>query len=1273
MEINTDEINAAKEAGFTDNEIKNNFADEMNAAKSAGFTQKEIDKQFGFGPIDKSPFKNLISFAKEDVIAKAAKRKAAGEAIQKVVVGEKFDGDYILEQILGANLYNLGYRAITEKGTPKAITMDIPKDYTFAEEFLTTAGTIALESPIFLGSAIPGFLAGGAVGGAVAGPAGVGVGATTGAAFTGAAIPAGTRKALIKILENQDNKKPSDVMQILLEEALPEALKEGGKFSVSMLSPLAKIPGIGKLSEKYITRTAAQILGYEGTGAIIDRELPDMREFGMTSALMAIFNIRLPSKKAAEKAKETFIETGKRPIEIAIDSGKNRIVKEDMYSENIKVSRAYKDLVEPKKEVIEVKSKDIEIIKFEDPIAEMASRPISFEGVKDPFTFGTAKEKITDATKNAKRQFIIKAIDQKYPVYEALKDAKVNTKTGIEKLNQYETLRIQEGMQGRSAHFIEYGTLDFNTLSVNGPSLMSIVKPFVQEKTETRLLSSYLANKQAIDLMSRGKDTPFDMDTAKVFVKKYEKKKVVDPETGKKISYEEASQKSNAYNDTVLKYAFDGGLITKESYQAFKEINKNYVPMAAELPKPGQSGFIKGASNPFRRLKGQKIYKIIDPLESIVKNTDYIIRMTELNKAKNDFIYNFVLEQQKKDPTSFDWIKKKKGNLKPIEIQRKELENIMDKDVVKKLSDKGVEELLIFRQEAVYPDANSFSLRNTKTGKYEVWEVGEDLVNAYRVMDNPGMNTFQRWMSAPSRTLRAGAIVTPDFAVPNFLKDTVNATFLSKVPWIPIGDSIKGLFYVFYKDPKRASEEYKRYLKSGGAQATLRSIDKSMFDSDVHSILNKGVMRNEYTGPLGPFRAFTDLSEEMTRVAMNEKVYKAAKKAGLPERQALERAGFESRNLLDYAKKGIVGAAINRYSTFWNARVQGATVIYEAFRDRPQKAMTMIGLTVVLPTIGFYIGNLDENGDLDKDYEELPDYIKNNKYYFKVNGKGRFFPKNFEVGTFFSGITEKTLDYIRNKDKPAFIEFVKDFSLEHLKGYSPIPTALKPFAENETNYSFFRGAPILPPDAPKDMLNSYYSTEYTNPTIQKLAEGLAEIVGVDNYFANPIYLENIYDSYTGGIGRIVKESINELAIVGGVIEDPIKPTDPLTKIPGIRVFQAKDVYGYSKSISEFYKKTEYHKKLFSTVDYLLKTNNTEGYLKEIKNVNFDVKATLDVLEKMKETSKEIKIVYNAKKKHDGTLFTSDEKRELIDDLYKIRIGLAQKGLQIMKSIEQGNK
>jgi len=1262
-----------QEGGFDQKDITAWKQGKVKELQEGGFTNQEIANEFKFEP-DTKIVKDYVGNVARDYLSgrgiiiseeempyqteqtRSEQLKELKKDIKETVVGEKFDGDYIAEQILGGNLWNLSKRAAKGEGTPEALKLPTPKDYTWTEEFLTTLGTLAVDSPLYAGSALVGL-----------------PGGTLGAGFTGAMIPTTTRATILKVLENQDEGKPSDVMKILLEETLLEGVKEGAKFSASLALPMLKLPGGKALAEKYISRTAAQIIGYQGTGLLLDEEIPDMGEFASTALLFGLFNIRLPKAKAEKKSKQIFIDYGKKPTDVALDSAKNRTVREDLLSDNVTI-RAY-EIKDAKK--IEIPKEEIQVTtkpKFEDPIANKAAENISFEINKMPITKEQIAETVKQSAKTTKRKFVIKAIDQKYPVLEALRELNIKTKTGIEKLNTYELLRLQEGMQGRSAHFIEFGTLDFKTLAENGPSLMSIVKPFVKDsKTETALFSTYLTNRHAVTLAKRGKESGVDIPNAEIFLKKYTNKKVKDPDTGKMITYEQAAKKVDTYlQDGVLKYAFDGGLITKESYNAFREINKNYMPMARELPRPGESGFIKGSSNPFKRLKGSKV-KIIDPLESIVKNTDYIVRMTELNKTKNDFI-NTVLEAQKKDPEALSWIKKKKGNLKPITVQRKELEKFFDKETLDKLSNKGVEELSIFRQEAVYPDGNSISLRNTKTGKYEVYEVGEDLVTAFRVMDNPSMNFVVKFLTAPTRFLRTGAIVTPDFALPNFFKDTMNATFLSKIGWVPIVDSIKGIFHVVYKDPKRATEAYKRFLKNGGAQSTLRSVDRTMFDADAHAILNKGVMRNEYSTPiLGQFRYFTEISEEATRVAMSEKVYKVAKKKGLSERDALERAGFEARDLLDYAKKGTVGARINKGVPFFNARTQGAVKGYEAFRDRPTKFLSMIGLTVILPTFMAYNALVDEDGELDQDFKELPDYIRNNKYYTKVNGKGVFFPKGFEIGTFFSNLTEKVLDYLRINEKQDFMKYTKEFLLEHAKGYTPIPTFARPFIENLFDYSIFREAPILPADAPKDMLNSYYSTEYTNPTIKELSENLAIMVGADNYFANPIYVENIYDSYFGSVGRMAKDAINAIAIKGGIIDDPIRPSDPLTKIPGIRVFQAKDVYGYSKSIQEFYSRTKDYKTVMNTVDYLLKIGNTEGYLKESKKVNFDIKAVIEIEKGMKDVSKDIKVIYNAKMKDDGTLFTPEEKRDLIDDLYKTRIGLAQKGLQIIKNVEQQDK
>jgi len=1250
MEINTDEINAAREAGFTDQEIKNSFADELNAAKAAGFTDQEINKQFNFQPVDDGLFKNLFDTAKKRV----EERRATREAVQTAVVGEKFDGDYILEEILGTNLWNLSKRAIKGEGSPDAFNMPQPKDYTWTEEFLTTAGKLAIESPLYGISALPG-----AAVGVFGGPLGV----VGGASFTGAAIPTATRSLLVEVLKNQDEQKPSDVIKILLDKSLKEGAKEGLKFSVSMLLPQAKVPGFGTLAENYLTRVAAQIVGYEGTGIALDKELPSAREFTLNSALLALFNIRLPGKVARDKAETTFIETGKTPTEVTMDGMKDRTIVEDLASTNIKTPRAYKDLKD--KDVIDLKPEEYKVEKvekFDDPIANKAAENISFEPTKNPLTI----EKIKETAKKAKRKFIIEMIDQKYPVLEALREAGVRTKTGIEKLNPYESLRILEGSSGRASYFIENKTLDFKTLADKGPGLVDIVEPIASvSKKELQLFSAYLANRHALTLTKRGKETGIDINNAKIFVEKYSTRETFNKRTDEKSTFEARAKLVDQLQKDVIEYAKDADKLPKDAYDAYVEINQNYVPMAKELPKPGKTGFVKGASNPFKRLKGSKL-KIIDPLETMVKNIDFIIRASELNVVKSNFI-DVILEAKKRNPELFKDIIEKKSNLKPINILRKELEPILDKNQIDKLSDNAVTHLTIFRQEAVYPSETSISFR--KDGKYQVWEVGKELADAFRVMDNQAINIFQKFMEAPAKLLRTGAIVDPDFAIPNFLRDTGNATFLSKVTFIPFKDSFMGLFYILYRgNAEKSSEAYKRYLKGGGFNSVLRSIDRSIYDGDVHKILSQGAIRNEYKTILGPVKALTDVSESMTRVGLNEKVYQAAKKKGLSEREAIERATFEQMNLLDYQKKGTLGATINRYGTFWNARVQSTVNWLEALRDRPGRASAALFFTAVLPSIGFYIYNMD-----DKDYKEIPEYIKQQKWYAKINGVGRFYPKGYDVQAFVSSLIEKTLDAVRTDDPKAFSEFAKDFIVQNGKQFNPLPTWLKPHFENLFNYSIFRDAPILPSNAPKDIKNQYYSTEYTNPIIKKLAENLTELVGIDNYFANPIYLENIYDGYTAGLGAKVKESLTYISINYGIIDDPIKPSDDLSKIPGVRAFQAKDVYGNSASVQKFYRRIEEYKKDFNTIKYLKQTGNTEALKKEYKKYNFDIQAIIDQEEKVKEAGDGIKVIYNAKTKGDGTLWTPEEKQELIEDLYKSRIAAAQRGLKILGMLEENKK
>jgi len=555
-----------------------------------------------------------------------------------------------------------------------------------------------------------------------------------------------------------------------------------------------------------------------------------------------------------------------------------------------------------------------------------------------------------------------------------------------------------------------------------------------------------------------------------------------------------------------------------------------------------------------------------------------------------------------------------------------------------------------------------------RDGKLETWDVGKDIKTAFTTLDQQGSNMLYNYLGAPARTLRAGAILIPDFAVPNFFRDTMQASFLNKVGFVPIQDSVIGAFNIITKgNRKKTMEMYKKYVKSGGMQSTLLAVDKpNIFDGKVYDILSKGPVRNSNRGMLAPFRALTQLSEEMTRFRIFEKTYKKAIEKGLTEKQAIERGGFEARNLLDYAKRGTLGNNINRLVPFWNARVQGLTRLYEAFRDNPARTTAMIGAYVAIPTIGFYMLNYD-----DEDYRDEPEWLKQNYYYYKIGDKANRFPKPFEVGTLVSSIIEKTLDWVRTNEPQEWSKFAKQFFINNAKGFYPIPTAIRPFIENFANYSFFRDAPVTPKSLDKNLSNKFYYTEYTSETIKLFSEIVNGIVGDDSFLAiKPIHAENVFRSWTGGLGRYALDILDYALIKAKIIDDPIKPTDTLSKIPIIRAFDIRDVPGYSSaSLTRFFEELKPVEKAFNDIDLLKKTGQMEELEKVLKTAPYDKKFMLTYKKSIKEIDKTIRQIYNTKELADGTKLTSDQKREMIDKQYMLMINFAKQALNSLDKLK----
>ena len=726
------------DAGFSQKEIADWKKQKIQKLNSAGFNNQEVLEAFGTTTNDTKIYQNYFSDIKKQIVDEYESQEIVSPedemlyqsrieqgdpvSLKELAVGKNFDGDAILKRGYGKTLYDMTTRLANGEGLSEALTQPEPEDYTWFEGLLERAYTLGLELPLYGISFVPGTLAAGPYGGA----------------FTAGAIPGAARATLVKGLEQQSYGEPVTILKNFLQEGIKEGAKQGLTFAVTAAAPQLKIGG-AKLADKYITRVASQLTAFEGVGAVLNQQLPTLKEFSYSAVLFGGLGLVQPRKTMEDKTKKVFIDTGKKPNQVFKDAIINKRILEDISSRPF--IRDYANLLQRK--TPEKKIKEPEKI-FKDELANKASENIVLKPRVEPLT----AERLKEMGSTVKRKSIIQGIDNKYPILEAMRKAKINTKTGIEKLNIYEQARIMEGMPNRAAYFIEYKTLNFKTTLDKGSGLKEIMKPITKQgKTETQLFETYLDNRRAIELDARGIETGFNIQIAKEFVKQ------------NKSKFEKTAKKTDKYQKELLEYARDGGFITKEAFNAMTEANKNYVTFARELIQDGKPVVAEGSVNPFKAIKGDKS-RVYPPLEQMVKNTNTIVNAVERNAVKTRFL-DMVVDAKKKDKNLFTFINK----------------------VNPKKTKKPKEDLMTIRRD----------------GKLETWDVGKDIKTAFTTLDQQGANMFFKYVGAPARTLRAGAILIPDFAVPNFFRDTMQASFLNKVPFTPIADSVIGAFNIITK------------------------------------------------------------------------------------------------------------------------------------------------------------------------------------------------------------------------------------------------------------------------------------------------------------------------------------------------------------------------------------------------------------------------------------------------------------------------------------------
>lgn len=754
--------------------------------------------------------------------------------------------------------------------------------------------------------------------------------------------------------------------------------------------------------------------------------------------------------------------------------------------------------------------------------AERIKGSISFEskGKVSQAIDAVKRGETKDVIKKALNDVYTKVFDELNPLKDLVEE--VERQTG-EKIafddNPYMQAWLARGWVGKAETLIEHGAPEHGI-----KSLKDILKG-VGEK-EHKEFSAYLVALHDLDLHKNKQKATFDYT---------EDAAVLGKHAGNE-RFQKAAVAIYKYQDYMLQMLVKEGMLTAKAYHTMRKMYPHYIPFFRDMSDTGMQSFLSGGkgfvdvSSPVKRFKGST-RDIIDPLESIVKNTFQFYNAVERNHVGRTFA---------------------------------------------KLADKnGVGQIV----ERV--NGNKAATDNT----FNVWENGEkvtyettpELIQTMRMLDKDQSNMVAKILSYPANWLRAGATLSPEFILRNPVRDMIGASIYSKHGFIPVVDTFKGLSLFLKK-----GELYWDYMKSGAAHAAMVSLDRDYLGGQLRDIMSReSKVTKLIKNPIEVLRAMSEATEMATRLAEFDNARKGYTGVGNrlfgKDRKPLtaREAALESRDItLDFSRRGSHTKKANQVIAFFNATIQGADKMARAFKEDPRGMTVKTMLYITLPSILLWYMNKD-----DERYQELPQWEKDT--FWIIPGKENMYriPKPFEAGVLFGTSFERMLQYFDDaKNNRKGVGF-KGFGDRVIDSLAPsfMPTAMIPVVEAMTNYSLFKQRNIIP----QSQENLPAHLQYGANTSE-----VAKFVG-DKINVSPYIVDNTIRGYGGGLAGLGLSGID--AATGAKENNASKKW---YEAPGLRGFTAAP-YQSSNSVQRVYDDYKEQEKLHN--EFKLTGQRPDGY------------------------------------------------------------------------------
>ena len=797
---------------------------------------------------------------------------------------------------------------------------------------------------------------------------------------------------------------------------------------------------------------------------------------------------------------------------------------------------------------------------------------IDYGQVKKPFT------PISERWESLRNKWV----DQLRPIERAME----NLTELPPELNPYElALNYTGGWRGKVEYSLERRQIDYNGKEI-GPSFRQVMEGVESHKD----FNTYIVAKRTIELGKRGKRTGIDLRDAKEVVKDLEPQ------------YKEAAEKFYKFHHNELNILEEAGIITaKEKAKMIKD-NKFYAPFHRALESEG--GMARHGKGFVDLSKGVKSFKggdqtIISPLETTIKNMYLFRDLAERNRVAKAFVNAVEGTRGGGRVAERVGFKRKQIEVKPDEVE-------------KYLKDMGMEDAGEFSE--VLPEFKIWRSYNPTSESQQivsVWENGKqkfyqiedaDLYRALKMQDSThasllGSFWLKGTLTMPTRVLRAGATLTPEFFARNPFRDQVAAGIYSKYGYVPFVDGFKGMLSVLGKD-----KVYWDWVKAGGRYADFLAGDRKDITKKLSDFSNEPQVMEamkKWGNPLTTLQKISEVMEISTRVGE----FRRAKERGASD---VEAANAAKDITLNFSKGGQYGKAYNKLSAFYNAKVQDLNKFALEQKKNPIETNMKAMLYVTTPSLAVWWLGKD-----DKEIQNLPEWRKN--LFWNVNLKPLAeqagmkmdddfvfsIPKPFLLGTLYGTSVEKALDYVYKDDPRAVEKFFEDlerhnplpvhphkipftsgikeklgvhFSDDEFTNWDVLPTGLKVWSELATNYDTFRRRSIENlgvRNLPKELR--------MGPQTSEVARMLGEVTGV-----SPLNLDHFTRGIFAGLGKHGVDALDYALIRAGLVDVPEPPKKKWRELPFIKAF-SRSPYAGNKQIEQFYKGAEKAEQTISAI------------------------------------------------------------------------------------------